>query len=86
MCEGRGAGVDGSLGAEQTWEQRLLSSSAALAAELASRLEPLKHWEQSMRALEGYCAVVSVCCSHMVESALTGSSVILEQTLTPSLK
>ena len=48
--------------------------SASQAAVPVSQGEPLKHWEHSVGA------VLKVCCLHTVESALTCSPGILEQT------
>ena len=57
----------------------------ALQPGLQSRRPETSHSNAGNRAWEGpeeSCVVLRVCCLHMVESALTGSPVILEQTWT----
>ena len=80
--------MDGSSGAEQTWEQRLLSSSVSCI--LCSRAGIPRGATQTLetergRVPDGSCMLSSVFAAvfaHTEESALTGSPMIFEQTLT----
>ena len=80
------ARVDGSVGAEQPWEQRLLSFSVFFSP--GSWATILRGASQTfgtecgrvLKDPEGSLGGLSVCCSHTVESGLTGSPMILEQT------